>query len=59
MTLRTAVTEENRVVTYTPQDNLFGYVHRDHELLAVRHEQWQIQWAMVVDGNVRAVLMPA
>jgi hypothetical protein len=56
MTLTTSVTENNRVITYTPQGNLFGYVHRDHELLAVREQQWQVAWAMAVDGNVRAIL---
>jgi hypothetical protein len=56
MTLTTRVTESNRVITHTPQGNLFGYVHRDHELLAVRESQWQVAWAMAVDGNVRAIL---
>jgi hypothetical protein len=59
MTLTTSVAENNRVITYTPQGNLFGYVHRDHELLAVRKSQWQVAWAMAVDGNVRAILTTA
>lgn len=56
MTLTTHVNDNNRVVTHTPQGNLFGYVHRDHELLAVKHDQWQVAWAMALDGNVRAIL---
>jgi hypothetical protein len=56
MTLYTAVTDENRVITRTEHGNLFGYVQRDHELAAVRHDQWQIAWATAVDGNVRAIL---
>jgi hypothetical protein len=59
MVLTTAVTDSNRVVTRTPHDNLFGYVQRDHELAAVRHDRWRIAWAMAVDGNVRAILEPA
>lgn len=45
-----------RVVTRTPHGNLFGYVQRDHELRAIRHDQWQIAWATAVDGNVIAIL---
>ena len=41
------------------QGNLFGYVQRDHELAAVRYDQWRIAWACAVDGNVLAVLEPA
>ena len=59
MMLFTEVTDNNRVITRTPQGNLFGYVQRDHELHAVRHDQWQIAWATAVDGNVLAVLAPA
>jgi hypothetical protein len=59
MMLYTAVTEHNRVITRTEHGNLFGYVQRDHELYAVRHDQWQIAWATAVDGNVRAILRPA
>jgi hypothetical protein len=59
MKLTTAVTDSNRVITRTERGNLFGYVKRDHELAAVRHDQWQIAWAMAVDGNVRAILTPA
>lgn len=58
MVLETAVTDDNRLITRTPKGNLFGYVHRDHELLAVRHSQWRIAWATAVDGNVRAILQP-
>jgi hypothetical protein len=59
MLLFTEVTDENRVVTRTPHGNLFGYVQRDHELAAVRYDQWRIAWAYAVDGNVWAVLAPA
>jgi hypothetical protein len=58
MKLTTAVTDTNRVITRTEHGNLFGYVKRDHELHAVRHDQWQIAWAMAVDGNVKAILRP-
>ena len=47
-----------RVVTRTPHGNLFGYVQRDHELAAIRYDQWRIAWATAVDGNVLAVLEP-
>jgi hypothetical protein len=59
MMLFTEVTDNNRVVTRTPHGNLFGYVQRDHELHAIRHDQWQIAWATAVDGNLLAVLAPA
>jgi hypothetical protein len=59
MLLFTEVTDGNRVVTRTPHGNLFGYVQRDHELAAVRYDQWRIAWAHAVDGNVLAVLTPA
>ncbi|HID52805.1 MAG TPA: hypothetical protein EYP41_12315 [Anaerolineae bacterium] len=59
MTLFTEVTDNNRVITRTPQGNLFGYVQRDHELHAVRYDQWRIAWAHAIDGNVLAVLEPA
>jgi hypothetical protein len=59
MRLTTAVTDNNRVITRTPRGNLFGYVQRDHELAAIRHDQWRIAWATAVDGNVLAVLVPA
>ena len=59
MLLSTEITDNNRVVTRTSHGNLFGYVQRDHELAAVRHEQWRIAWAHAVDGNVLAVLEPA
>ncbi|MBK8986300.1 MAG: hypothetical protein IPM39_09500 [Chloroflexi bacterium] len=58
MALTTAVTDDNRVITRTPRGNLFGYVQRDHELAAIRHDQWRIAWATAVDGNVLAVLVP-
>jgi hypothetical protein len=58
MLLFTEVTDGNRVVTRTPHGNLFGYVQRDHELAAVRYDQWRIAWAHAVDGNVLAVLTP-
>ncbi len=58
MMLTTEVTNSNRVITRTPHGNLFGYVQRDHELHAVRHDQWQIAWAHAVDGNVHALLQP-
>ena len=58
MALTTAVTDDNRVITRTPHGNLFGYVQRDHELAAIRHDQWRIAWATAVDGNVLAVLVP-
>ncbi|HIP70875.1 MAG TPA: hypothetical protein EYH05_05705 [Anaerolineae bacterium] len=58
MTLFTEVTDNNRVITRTPQGNLFGYVQRDHELHAVRYDQWRIAWAHAIDGNVLAVLEP-
>jgi hypothetical protein len=57
--LTTEVTDENRVITRTPHGNLFGYVQRDHELAAIRYDQWRIAWATAVDGNVLAVLEPA
>ncbi|MCA9956485.1 MAG: hypothetical protein KC434_17270, partial [Anaerolineales bacterium] len=59
MMLTTEVTDDNRVVTRTPHGNLFGYVQRDHELAAVRYDQWRIAWAHAIDGNVLAVLEPA
>lgn len=59
MMLFTEVTDNNRVITRTPHGNLFGYVQRDHELHAVRYDQWRIAWAHAVDGNVLAVLEPA
>ncbi len=59
MALFTEVTDNNRVITRTPHGNLFGYVQRDHELHAVRYDQWRIAWAHAIDGNVLAVLEPA
>ncbi len=59
MMLMTEVTESNRVITRTPQGNLFGYVQKDHELAAIRYDQWQIAWATAVDGNVMAILQQA
>jgi hypothetical protein len=59
MMLTTEVTDNNRVVARTPHGNLFAYVQRDHELAAIRHDQWRIAWAHAVDGNVWAVLEPA
>lgn len=56
MMLSTEVTENDRVLTRTPRGNLFGYVQPDHELVAIRHAQWRIAWAHVVDGNVHAIL---
>lgn len=56
LTLTSEVTPDERVVTRTPQGNLFGYVRRDQELLAVRHRQWRIVWATAFDGNVQAIL---
>jgi hypothetical protein len=56
--LTTEVTDSNRVITRTPHGNLFGYVQRDHELYAVRHDQWRIAWAHAIDGNVLAILQP-
>lgn len=58
MVLSTEVTEDNRVITRTPQGNLFGYVQRDHELAAIRHDQWRIAWAHAIDGNVYSILEP-
>ena len=57
--LTTEVTDNDRVVTRTPQGNLFGYVQKDHELAAIRYDQWRIAWAHAIDGNVLAVLEPA
>ncbi len=57
--LTTEVTDGNRVITRTAHGNLFGYVQRDHELAAIRYDQWRIAWAHVVDGNVHAILEPA
>ncbi len=59
MMLTTEVTDNDRVVTRTPHGNLFGYVQKDHELAAIRYDQWCIAWATAVDGNVLAVLEPA
>ncbi|MBK8904442.1 MAG: hypothetical protein IPM53_24905 [Anaerolineaceae bacterium] len=59
MMLTTEVTNNDRVVTRTPHGNLFGYVQKDHELAAIRHDQWRIAWAHAIDGNVLAVLEPA
>ena len=59
MTLTTEVTDTNRVVTRTLHGNVFGYVQKDHELAAIRYDQWRIAWATAVDGNVLAVLEPA
>jgi hypothetical protein len=59
MMLTTEVTDNDRVVTRTPHGNLFGYVQRDHELAAIRYDQWRIAWAHAIDGNVLAVLEPA
>jgi hypothetical protein len=58
MTLYTAVTDDDRVITRTEHGNLFGFVQPDHELYALRHDQWKIAWATAVDGNVRAILQP-
>jgi hypothetical protein len=58
MLLTTEVTDNNRVITRTPHGNLFGYVQRDYELAAIRHDQWRIAWAHVIDGNVQAILQP-
>jgi hypothetical protein len=58
MMLFTEVTGDDRVITRTPHGNLFGYVQRDHELAAIRYDQWRIAWATAVDGNVLAVLEP-
>ncbi|MBK8989950.1 MAG: hypothetical protein IPM39_28470 [Chloroflexi bacterium] len=41
MILTTEVTDSNRVVTRTPHGNLFGYA-KDHELAAIRYDQWRI-----------------
>jgi hypothetical protein len=57
--LTTEVMDNNRVITRTPQGNLFGYVQKDHELAAIRYDQWRIAWAHAIDGNVLAVLEPA
>ncbi|MFZ1400254.1 MAG: hypothetical protein WAS33_25345, partial [Candidatus Promineifilaceae bacterium] len=57
--LTTEVTDNERVITRTPQGNLFGYVQKDHELAAIRYDQWRIAWAHAIDGNVLAVLEPA
>ena len=57
--LTTAVTDNDRVITRTPQGNLFGYVQRDHELAAIRYDRWRIAWAAAVDGNVLAIMEPA
>ena len=59
MILTTEVTDSNRVVARTPHGNLFGYVQKDHELAAIRYDQWRIAWAHAIDGNVLAVLEPA
>lgn len=59
MMLFTEVADNNRVITRTPHGNLFGYVQKDHELAAIRYDQWRIAWAHVVDGNVHAILEPA
>ena len=59
MVLTTEVTDNNRVITRTPHGNLFGYVQRDHELYAIRHDRWRIAWAHAIDGNVLAILEPA
>ncbi|MCI0581144.1 MAG: hypothetical protein L0332_07440 [Chloroflexi bacterium] len=58
MMLFTEVTDGNRVITRTPQGNLFGYVQKDHELAAVRYDQWRIAWAHAIDGNVYTILEP-
>lgn len=58
LTLGTEVTDDHRVITRTSHGNLFGYVQRDHELYAVRHDRWRIAWATAVDGNVHAILTP-
>ncbi len=57
--LTTEVTDTDRVITRTPEGNLFGFVQKDHELAAVRYDQWRIAWAHAIDGNVLAVLEPA
>lgn len=56
--LTTSVTDNDRVITRTPLGNLFGYVQRDHELAAIRHDRWRIAWAAATDGNVLAILQP-
>jgi hypothetical protein len=58
MMLTTEVTDNDRVVTRTPHGNLFGYVQKDHELAAIRYDQWRIAWATAVDGNVYSILEP-
>jgi len=63
MMLFTEVTDNGpnglRVVTRTLHGNLFGFVQRDHELAAIRYDQWRIAWATAVDGNLLSVLTPA
>ncbi|MEW5985053.1 MAG: hypothetical protein AB1791_00300 [Chloroflexota bacterium] len=58
LTLGTEVMDDHRVITRTSRGNLFGYIQRDHELYAVRHDRWRIAWATAVDGNLHAILTP-
>ncbi len=57
MILETAVAGDNRLVTYTPNGNLFGYVKRNQELRAAVNKTWQIIHATETDGNILAVMV--
>ncbi len=54
--LHTVVKDDNRVVVYTENGNLFGFVKRGQELRAAASETWQIIHAVERDGNILAVL---
>lgn len=57
--LRTAVTDDDRVITHTERGNLFAYVQTGQELRAARAGHWRILHATARDGNLAAVLTPA
>jgi hypothetical protein len=57
--LTTRMTDNNRVIANTQHGNLFGYIQRGQETNGTRHQEWTIAHAIVTDGNLKAVLMPA
>ena len=59
MSLHMRVTDADRVVAYTEQGNLFGFVQAGQEARAVQADRWRILQTRATDGDVAAVLAPA
>lgn len=59
MVLQMRCLKSQRVVAYTPHQNLFGYVQRGQELLVTNESHWQVIWCSARDGNITAVLRPS